>query len=274
MITYRRYNNNEYNDTITGFLRAHNAKFSDNRTFHKTHVYQLDDNKLAGALTVTFFWDWLSVSSVCYRDVSVLRQMILHAWQAYQDKAIGMKIYTTVKARFDDFLKVGFKQTGAVKLTDFYTDYHGDFMSESIEIDEDRNVIITDEAIPAYEELLKKQNESFRKKHKIHDLKESFNMAALDADTCIGGIQGEVYGNMLYLSRLVVDPAYRNRSIGRKLTQAALDFAQDAGFDFVSLGTCEFQARGFYEKLGFKVVHTRDESPRGYKTYTMIKWLK
>jgi len=40
------------------------------------------------------------------------------------------------------------------------------------------------------------------------------------------------------------------------------------------LGTCEFQAKGFYEKLDFEVVYDRENNPKGYKSYTILKRLK
>ena len=43
---------------------------------------------------------------------------------------------------------------------------------------------------------------------------------------------------------------------------------------FLELGTTEFQAKPFYEKLGYKVVHEMDDYPKGYKCYTLFKELK
>jgi ribosomal protein S18 acetylase RimI-like enzyme len=76
---------------------------------------------------------------------------------------------------------------------------------------------------------------------------------------------------MLYINRLAVDPKYRNHLIGTTLVTHAIHYAKEKGIKLVMLGTCEFQARGFYEKLGFKVVYERDNNPKGYKSYTMLK---
>jgi hypothetical protein len=42
----------------------------------------------------------------------------------------------------------------------------------------------------------------------------------------------------------------------------------------IDLGTSDFQAKDFYEKLGYKAVYTQKNQPRGYNTYTMIKIIK
>lgn len=39
----------------------------------------------------------------------------------------------------------------------------------------------------------------------------------------------------------------------------------------INLGTVEFQAKGFYEKLGYKVVFIKENDPRGYKSYSLVK---
>ena len=47
--------------------------------------------------------------------------------------------------------------------------------------------------------------------------------------------------------------------------------ATQKGVKLFSLGTAEFQARPFYEKLGYKVVMTLPNNPVGYECYTMRK---
>ena len=41
----------------------------------------------------------------------------------------------------------------------------------------------------------------------------------------------------------------------------------------MNLGTVEFQAKNFYEKIGYSVILTKENDPKGYKSYTMIKKL-
>jgi hypothetical protein len=45
----------------------------------------------------------------------------------------------------------------------------------------------------------------------------------------------------------------------------------EMGVVSITLGTAEFQAKPFYEKLGYEVVGLRKESPKGYVSYSLRK---
>ena len=49
--------------------------------------------------------------------------------------------------------------------------------------------------------------------------------------------------------------------------------AKSRGCEFIQLDTAEFQARGFYEKLGFQIVATLPRNFKGYATYILRKVL-
>jgi ribosomal protein S18 acetylase RimI-like enzyme len=53
--------------------------------------------------------------------------------------------------------------------------------------------------------------------------------------------------------------------------QEAEKIARDAGCLGLWLDTYEFQARGFYEKLGFKVFGTLEDHPKGSRCYFLQK---
>ncbi len=42
----------------------------------------------------------------------------------------------------------------------------------------------------------------------------------------------------------------------------------------INLGTVEFQAQEFYSKLGYKTVFIKENDPKGYKSYSLIKKIK
>jgi ribosomal protein S18 acetylase RimI-like enzyme len=50
--------------------------------------------------------------------------------------------------------------------------------------------------------------------------------------------------------------------------------AQKLGIEWLQLGTTSFQARAFYERLGFHVIHTMHDYPKGFDIYTLIKKVK
>ncbi|BBE71248.1 GNAT family N-acetyltransferase [Oharaeibacter diazotrophicus] len=69
----------------------------------------------------------------------------------------------------------------------------------------------------------------------------------------VGGLYGEASYGWTYVQLLVVPAAQRGRDLGTRLIAEAEAFARARGSRGVFLDTFEFQARGFYEKLGYVV---------------------
>ncbi len=77
----------------------------------------------------------------------------------------------------------------------------------------------------------------------------------------------------MYIDLLVVDDNYRGYGIGSKLMRLIEVEARERNLVYIDLGTAEFQAKGFYEKLGYEVVVTKKDQPKGFNCYTMVKVL-
>jgi ribosomal protein S18 acetylase RimI-like enzyme len=65
------------------------------------------------------------------------------------------------------------------------------------------------------------------------------------------------------LDGIAVDPKWRRRGIGKRLTRAVEEWAIEMGAPWVELNVYEFnaQARGFYEALGYLPVSTKLRKP-------------
>lgn len=95
-----------------------------------------------------------------------------------------------------------------------------------------------------------------------------------DADArVIGGLLGHIKWRWLYVSKLWIDAAHRGRGEGAALLAAAETHARSRGCIGAYLDTFEYQARPFYEKLGYTVFGTLDEYPPGYRQYHLAKRL-
>lgn len=68
-----------------------------------------------------------------------------------------------------------------------------------------------------------------------------------------GGLYGEESFGWAFIRYLVVPEAYRGQGIGSRLMAEAEKIARARGYVGVWLDTYEFQARPFYEKLGYQV---------------------
>lgn len=86
-----------------------------------------------------------------------------------------------------------------------------------------------------------------------------------------GGLTGYALFDWLYVEFLHVAPALRGEGVGRALMGAAEAWARERGLVGMWLQTLEFQARPFYEKLGFSVFGLLDDSPIGSKRYFLTK---
>ncbi|MBD2076391.1 putative N-acetylmannosamine-6-phosphate 2-epimerase [Phormidium sp. FACHB-592] len=92
-----------------------------------------------------------------------------------------------------------------------------------------------------------------------------------EQQTILGGLIGSTScWNWLLIDFLWVHEAHRYQGYGRQLIELAEQEAKKRGCVFARLGTFSFQARGFYEKLGYQVVAQWDDYPPGQTQY----WLK
>jgi ribosomal protein S18 acetylase RimI-like enzyme len=79
----------------------------------------------------------------------------------------------------------------------------------------------------------------------------------------VGGCHGGTWGGTCELQSLWVEPAHRHGGLGRGLLALAEREAQERGCHQVVLFTHQFQAPGFYEGLGYRVVGRVDDYPSG-----------
>src|SRR4029453_14429106 len=68
-----------------------------------------------------------------------------------------------------------------------------------------------------------------------------------------GGVEGGLWGNGLHINVLWVDEALRGQGHASALMRAAEAHGIAQGAKLVHVETMSFQARPFYEKLGYRV---------------------
>jgi GNAT superfamily N-acetyltransferase len=92
------------------------------------------------------------------------------------------------------------------------------------------------------------------------------------AAAVVAGIAGNTYAGWLFVQYLWVAEALRGGGIGRGLKAQAERLARTRGCHSAHLDTFSFQARGFYETLGYEVFGALDYPP-GYARYFLRKRL-
>lgn len=94
------------------------------------------------------------------------------------------------------------------------------------------------------------------------------------AHRIVGGLYGATMWSWLMIEGLWVDEALRGRGLGRQLLLRSEDIALARGCSGAWLGTFDFQAREFYERLGYTVFSTLPGFPPGHTHFHLRKYLR
>ncbi|MBI1179208.1 MAG: GNAT family N-acetyltransferase [Alphaproteobacteria bacterium] len=89
----------------------------------------------------------------------------------------------------------------------------------------------------------------------------------------VGGLWGRCAYDWLFVELLAVPQEYRGEHYGKALMEEAERIARANECIGMWLDTYEFQARGFYEKLGFELFGTLDDHPIGQRRFFLCKRL-
>jgi ribosomal protein S18 acetylase RimI-like enzyme len=87
--------------------------------------------------------------------------------------------------------------------------------------------------------------------------------------TLRGGLLGYTHWRWLYVGQLWIDGAVRGSGVGRELMRRAEAEAVRRGCRHAHLHTHSFQARGFYERLGYRVYAELEDYPPGHTRYSL-----
>ncbi len=90
-------------------------------------------------------------------------------------------------------------------------------------------------------------------------------------DAITGGLWARSVYDWLFIELLIVPESLRGTGLGRALMQQAEQIARDRSLTGIWLDTFDFQARPFYEKLGFTVFGELKDHPRGISQYWLQK---
>ena len=89
----------------------------------------------------------------------------------------------------------------------------------------------------------------------------------------LGGVVGESYWDWLEVNDLWISEEARGRGYGRQLLATIEEIARNRGARHSALNTFSFQARGFYEKYGYRVIGESTDYPPGESLYWLRKEL-
>jgi GNAT superfamily N-acetyltransferase len=103
---------------------------------------------------------------------------------------------------------------------------------------------------------------------------EEWGLYVRDAEGQIkGGLLAETGRGWLHISILWLDESLRGQGLGTQLMETAEAEARKRGCHHVYLDTFDYQARPFYERLGYAVFGTLDDYPLGHQRFYLQKKL-
>jgi GNAT superfamily N-acetyltransferase len=94
-----------------------------------------------------------------------------------------------------------------------------------------------------------------------------------DGGALVGGAYGYVNWNWLFINLVWLSESLRGSGHGREMILALEQAARARGCTHAHLDTFSFQARPFYEKLGYEVFSTLDDYPLGHRRFFLKKTL-
>ncbi len=275
MIDYQLTSVDTHEDKILQTLRGYNTQFTQQSSQPKSlYVYVYKEEKLVGAIHTRSSWDWVSIKALFYDNRDILLSIIKTVWEYYKEDVVGIKFFSPDKQRYEDFLAIGFVDRGTVEGTKKTVEqyYYADLVNDiNQEIPSKYTVKTSSEEIETPTKLLLEKEATFNKEHNICDKNDDFAIVAFDEDTFVGGVTCDVYQDSIYVDLLVVKDTYRKQGVGKELMLRVEQEARRRKCIQINLGTAQFQAKGFYEKLGYYVVFTRQNNPIGYECYSLHK---
>lgn len=87
----------------------------------------------------------------------------------------------------------------------------------------------------------------------------------------VGGLNGYTNWGWLFIGHLWLSETVRGKDYGTRLVLAAEQEAVSRGCRHAHLDTFSFQARGFYEKLGYEVFGALEDYPAGHTRFYLRK---
>ena len=100
------------------------------------------------------------------------------------------------------------------------------------------------------------------------------NFLVFDDGKIVGGAIGYVLYDWYYLDLLWIEDSYQHKSIGTSLIKRIEEYAKKEDLTGIRMETWNFQAKGFYEKMGYTMYAYIEDCPPGTIDYFFMKKLK
>ena len=100
------------------------------------------------------------------------------------------------------------------------------------------------------------------------------NFVAYKDEKAIGGAIGFIDYSWYFLDLLWIEEEYRGQDVGTILIRKIENYSMENNLIGIRMETWDFQARGFYEKMGYEVYAKLEDCPPGTIDYYLKKTIK
>lgn len=261
----------KHKDLLLKHLRAHNVSFTGEKKYEEKIFYVLEDNELLGAMKIVLSWDMVHINALFYKNINVLESILFEVDRLYSEISSNTMIKLFEEKRMKDFEQLGFIELGRIIGTEKVLD-DVTFIKSTNSLTKHYDIIYG-AGIDQYNEILQNKDKAYKEKHNILDDGTNVGFAAFDGEEYLGGIIGIFKEDQMYIDLLTTTPEARGKRVGTKLMNELEKYAFENGVTNMHVGTAEFQALPFYEKLGYEVKITFENYPKGFKCYELQKML-
>ncbi len=264
----------KYEKAVFDLLLQHNTKQIGSRSYYGKSFYVENNGALVAGMNVFLSWNWASIGEVYYTDLEDLQALVACAFATFKGDCKGLSFDSNFFEITEDLKRVGFVQTNKYKYSPLSTDYHFLELTKPLSrVVDYSGVRVCDKKDEKHQEVIEEQSKMLKSKYKIQEFKSKLSVIALEDEKFVGGVVGEVFDDFSFVDLLVVKEEYRNKDVATRLMKL-YEENLDRSIATVTLNTTSFQARGFYEKVGYKTVVTKLKFMDDFDSFSMIKELK
>lgn len=274
MIQYLLDETHKYKEELLVHLRTHNEKYVADKSNESKYIYIYRKHSLVGFVNANFGWSWAGFGDLYYTDIDSLRTLVSETVKLFKNNVVGYKMYSKDLERIEDLKQSGFTSIGTVPGTQRTGDYTClDLHDLNYNYKHNNEVKIVDEELEMHKGFITQYNDEYKKTHNLDVLEKEVLFVALEENEFCGAALSKIYQDYMHVHLLAVKQEHRGKGIATELMRLSEEYAIDHKLESIDLGTTGFQAKPFYENLGYKVVFVRDNYPHGYKCYTLYKKL-
>lgn len=261
-------------------LGAHN-RASIGRDFPQGRIAVLVHDargEVEGGIWANHWWEWLAVDLAFLpehrRGWGLGARMLAtleHAAVARGCRGVWLSSFSVQAPGF--YQKLGYRVIG--RIADRPPGHEDVFLVRDQGLaDRPATLVVTDAPDPAIRDGLLRSLRDFTDARVGPGKFATLSVLLRDAaGEIIGGLWGRIGRGWLFVELLGLPPEARGQGMGTRIMTMAMDEARRRGCIGVWLDTFSFQARPFYERLGFTVFGEIKDYPTGHSRYFLERRL-